>query len=649
LLIFLPWYVNGSNGTNNIAELSTGNIGDFQSTACEFSFFEFLTKNINSSFSLEFDNPSSINCFSKINSADYLNDQNVVYVGTNLNLDLIIQSAFWLLLLSLIPKDKRPSKLDFKNSSILIALFLLFLHFISEGSFYNMNSKNFSTSIESNYLLYSLLLTFFIVLKVFSILVETRINNLLYFLPFLFIVSGAFNSSNLNIFYICLMFVGISVMLQDKVYKILVVINLIITYLWISYINQDIQYFDVDKLKGFNSSSYNQNSIFYWSMSLLFVVFGFLYICKVSLKNIELNKLKINFLTSGVLVIFFSLISAFNPVINFFTYYYFGLNKTASKTFDPVAGNAWRGISPSAEAIGEFFAFIVLFTLFVTVYKKAKLSILEICLLLVNLYGLYKSNNFAAATSMLVVIVLFFIFLKIKNQKTKYTLVIFTILFFPIIYFSYFNSYDFNESSRKLIKEGFTISNIEYLDTNEFGRTPIDDNRFYEVILNTNSKDKISTSLNFLVEEYHFSDRNGIPNITTIISSIATPINRSEKWGIFFGKYNPSFETFLFGTGSINLADYYFGHASKANFGLILPHSSILSYLIFFGVFGLILLLVFIFSKFYLNKDNIYYVLLNIYFLINLLKSDSLLYLNSFLLFLLLINSNKIFKHSKVQ
>ena len=71
------------------------------------------------------------------------------------------------------------------------------------------------------------------------------------------------------------MFVGISVMLQDKVYKILVVINLIITYLWISYINQDIQYFDVDKLKGFNSSSYNQNSIFYWSMSLLFVVLDF--------------------------------------------------------------------------------------------------------------------------------------------------------------------------------------------------------------------------------------------------------------------------------------------------------------------------------------------------------------------------------------
>ena len=106
------------------------------------------------------------------------------------------------------------------------------------------------------------------------------------------------------------------------------------------------------------------------------------------------------------------------------------------------------------------------------------------------------------------------------------------------------------------------------------------------------------------------------------------------KNGIFLQNIIQIFETFLFGTGSINLADYYFGHASKANFGLILPHSSILSYLIFFGVFGLILLLVFIFSKFYLNKDNIYYILLNIYFLINLLKSDSLIYLNSFLLFL---------------
>ena len=69
------------------------------------------SKNLNSSYFLQLDNPSSINCFAKINSADYLNGKNIVYIGTNLNVDIIIQSLFWLLLFSIIPKDKKISKL----------------------------------------------------------------------------------------------------------------------------------------------------------------------------------------------------------------------------------------------------------------------------------------------------------------------------------------------------------------------------------------------------------------------------------------------------------------------------------------------------------------------------------------------------------
>ena len=64
-------------------------------------------------------------------------------------------------------------------------------------------------------------------------------------------------------------------------------------------------------------------------------------------------------------------------------------------------------------------------------------------------------------------------------------------------------------------------------------------------------------TLNYLVNKYHFSERNNIPNITTLISAVAAPINRSEKWGIFFGKYNPSLSTFLFGTGPNNIVNYY--------------------------------------------------------------------------------------------
>ena len=69
-------------------------------------------------------------------------------------------------------------------------------------------------------------------------------------------------------------------------------------------------------------------------------------------------------------------------------------------------------------------------------------------------------------TSMLIVIMLFLIFLNVQSKNIKYPLFILTILIFPIIYFSFFNSYDFDESSRKMIKEGFNVSNVEYLDKN---------------------------------------------------------------------------------------------------------------------------------------------------------------------------------------
>ena len=67
--------------------------------------------------------------------------------------------------------------------------------------------------------------------------------------------------------------------------------------------------------------------------------------------------MRFNFLLSGSLIVILSIVSALNPFFNFLTYYYLGLNKTASKTFDAVAGNAWRGISSSAESIGEFLCF----------------------------------------------------------------------------------------------------------------------------------------------------------------------------------------------------------------------------------------------------------------------------------------------------
>ena len=638
--------INSSENLNNSPELNELTIGEFESNVCEFSFYEFWIENINNDYIIQTDNPSSIQCFSKVNGAGIINDKKIVYIGSNLNIDLLIQSMFWLVLLSFIPKDKniksRPFK--YKNISIFIIIFLLFIHFISEESFYSLNSKKFSTDINENFQLYSMILSLFIFLKLFSDIFEKRYKNFMYFLPFIFLIHGTFNSSNLNIYLICFIFIGLSALFVNKNYKIAFVIYLILTFIWINFKEVNLPYFDVDKLKGFSSSSYNEYSIFFWSISFFLVVIGLLNYFKFSLEDLNIYKLRVRFLLSGSLIVFFSILSALNPVINFFTYYYFGLNKTASKTFSSVAGNAWRGISSSAEAVGEFFAFVILFTVIHSLYEKNyRYKSFEIFLILVNIYGLYRSNNFSALISMIVLIALVIVYLKVFNKKIKYSLTIISIFIFPIIYFSFFNVHNTEESSKKLMIEAFEISNIEYLQTNEFGLTPIDENRFYEIILNSDSKEKISTSLNFLVEEYHFSKRNGIPNLTTLISTVATPINRSEKWGIFFAKYNPSSQTLFFGTGPINLTNYYLGHETKANTGLILPHSSIFSYLVFFGISGLIILFGLTSGKLFKNRKNIYFLIINFYFLINILKSDSILYFSSFVLLIFAFHSDKIF------
>ena len=93
--------------------------------------------------------------------------------------------------------------------------------------------------------------------------------------------------------------------------------------------------------------------------------------------------------------------------------------------------------------------------------------------------------------------------MNVKNNKIKFISIFSVLIFFPIVYFLFFNTYSIEESSRKLLKESFAVRiNIEYLSTNQFGQTPIDENRFYEVILSEETDEKISTSLNYLVSQY---------------------------------------------------------------------------------------------------------------------------------------------------
>ena len=131
-----------------------------------------------------------------------------------------------------------------------------------------------------------------------------------------------------------------------------------------------------------------------------------------------------------------------------------------------------------------------------------------------------------------------------------------------------------------------------------------------------------------------------VPNIVGFISIISLFINRSEMWGIFIAKYNPDIFEFLFGYGPQQLNEYLFGQkvrldvpAYKAS-SLFLPHSSLLDLFIFVGLIGTIMIFINILKMFYNSNTKNVFLFPTIFLFLNFLKSDSILYLNSFLLIL---------------
>ena len=70
------------------------------------------------------------------------------------------------------------------------------------------------------------------------------------------------------------------------------------------------------------------------------------------------------------------------------------------------------------------------------------------------------------------------------------------------------------------------------------------------------------------------------------------------------------------------------------NDGFVLPHSSIFSYIVFFGAIPVSLFLIYIMYSIFKNAHfNNYKFFILLYLLINYIKSDSLLYLSNFILF----------------
>ena len=645
LLIFIivfPFWNESSKNIYPAIEVNDSSIGYYQSTTCNISLLNVAIKNYGNKLNLKFNNNNyaGIECFGKVTGLDRVNDLYIISIGTNSNLTFLLQSTFWVLFLLIISKFK----FHIKNINFLyiflLSVFFTFQQF-SEERFYSQINRYFDLSLSSNnYYLINNFLIFYLLFVFISIFFENNKSTIINYFPYMFLLIGAFNGFNLNFFSLLLSYMGVKALFEKKINIKLNLIFLIFALFWSQTRRDTITYFDTDKLNGFINSSNNNSSLFFWIVMFWLITNGLVYLYKES--NLDLRILNYSLLISVNFVVILGLLGAAFPLANFFNFIIFGQNKRGINSLASVDGNTWRGFSASAESIGEFFAFTLLFFFIMVYLKKLEISKYTALLLILPIYGLYESNNFAAVLSLL--LVSFAIVAMRYLNKNKLTKVI-ILLGLIILFGSYLivNRLGFEYVSTQLLYEASLHSNLFTNLSSEAKSVEI--TRYFDAgqiqsLLNIENQGQGSSLLIFLTTIYEQSLFNFpyIPNLVTVISFVSLVINRNEMWGIFTAKYNPNLIESLFGNGPYQLNNYLYNlkirldvPEGKLN-ALYLPHSSLLDILVFFGFFGL---LIFLFFNFYVLKQkstNPEYKLLLIFILLNFAKSDSLLYLNSFVL-----------------
>ena len=288
-------------------------------------------------------------------------------------------------------------------------------------------------------------------------------------------------------------------------------------------------YLKPDKIRGLSHADYNFLSVLVWSYLIIFVLIGTYYFLIEKLKKIDTQILRDNFILSSALLLFFGYLGSSMPFINFVNYYFFGQTKYGTDNSNLFGVNfwgeseAWRGFFPSAETIGEFYALTILL-IFLFTKRHNLFSFFGVA---ISLVGLYAANNKAALVALL-----FCLFLKInsnKNLNLYIKLLFFSIPFFMLIYFIRIENltFSFDFLTNKMIDMGVSYSSL--------GET--------------------SSSLLYLLD--NLKTNFVLQGLFSIFSATAFLINRSELWGLFFARFNPTFETFLFGTGPFVLSNHY--------------------------------------------------------------------------------------------
>ena len=612
LIILIPWFNTNYFDDIKPVELGTEDTSFYEINPCQVSLAEYIKVDFQSSYQkhyfFRYDNHSPISCFGKISGIALFNNTFFISIGTNTYINLILQSIFWTLLISLIKKDNQVVKVRYKNISLFLTVLLFVFSIFSQKRFYEEQFYLFDLSQWRTYLLISIVFLFAI--KIFMDIAISRMENLINYTPFLFLFIGVLSGYNITFFSFPFIFLGFNSILYLRNKKINLTFLIFLVF-WLNN-NKTGFTFNTDKLRGFTSSSFEISSIIYWSLFFIVLINGlnFFYFKYSDYFNFE--KFLKNYSIASITIFFLGLLVSNIPIINFLSYYFFGQQKYGVKYTNPflvdVMNNnekiPWRGFYPSAESLGEFYG-ILICCLFYRYLKYKKMNKLNLISLLVSCLGLYFANN-KTVVILVLLIVLILIIKELNLPRTiKSSLVLLFFVFFTLIV-------------------GFANLTYPY----EFSSVTM-----YEQALKYKDPSTVSSALSFFIDTF---ESQKLPfYILSFFGYISYLLNRSELWGIFIARYNPDTFEFLFGSSPFNLSKHYSEIRIVEPGSLLLPHSSILSFLLFIGFAGILISLTFLFYKIYLSRKtiNLFGYLLLLYLFINIFKSDSLNYFSSFVLY----------------
>jgi len=619
-ILILPFSLSFSDGATNPEKISS-DLRYYQINTCSISLFEFISANPNviyqDHYIIKHNNYSSIKCFGKITGVDQIGYTFYISIGTNPLISLLLQSSIWLVLLTFIRKTEK-FEIRFKDLlPVALTSLLLVVGIYSQTRFYEKYFYLIDLTKFTSYL--NLFIYIFYSVFFLYIVVSTRRQSLINYFPYIILVMGLLNGFNFYFFSIIFLIFGFKSIFTYK--KSFLIIFFLMIF-WILRIEENNYYLKPDKIRGLTSTTYSINSIIFWTLFSTFLIFGLIYFFKDYSAFINLELFGINLLISLFLVLLLGYFSSSMPLINFLSYFFLGLTKygtTNSSLFSRNEWNeviAWRGIYPSAESIGEFFG-LALLLMFIFNLEKKKFKTFDLFLTIVMSLGLYLSNNRAAFVMLLLLTILKIINKNHYSKKTKILFYIFSsLVMLPLVGLGKIR-YSILAASNSILDS----ANLYALD--------------YD----------FSSSLSYLNE----NESSILYFFVKVLSVFAFYTNRSELWGIFISRYNPELPELFFGTGPYHLSNYYNEIQINQTSSFLLPHSSFLSLLLFFGIVGISLFTVFIYKNLIITKRlNYSMFLINLFILINAIKSDSIFYFPNLIIYITLLSLNiKNFSKSK--